>query len=1637
MATTLRDLEYNIDANTKGLQSAIGVISNLQSTLQSLEKSVTAMGAAFAASSQAAATSVTNQAQATAAAAKITNNAQVAQQAALIKTQAQVERLNQRIKDAGGHSLLIANNTRAFNNYEKALKKAAQTGASTAVEAARFQKTLRKSSDDLNFFIKTQRQQTASATAAANAQRRQTNELARQQIAVERLTASLQGTKSGAKGIAVVTQEFDAFRTAMQGPGLDPAQFDAYKNSLRQAMEEARTGTGRAEHSMGNLNERMTDLAKSAQVALGPLSGIASRITAITSLANRSTIAIAGIIGAVIGFGSVMAKAIREGAEFERQFLAIEGVLAATGNQIGLTTREIENIVQSVGDLTLASEAEARDAAASLLTMRNVTKEIFEQSLLAAQGMANIARGDITSQIRRLGRLLEDPANNLKALTESGIFFNAMEERQIKLLQAAGDMAAAHAVIFARLEPVISGAKSETQGLAGAWDALGDTWIQFLQTAADNGGMLSTLTGFIRELNDEVNGWIEGSQVATRVGAAFGNTAKILVGIFKFTITYLDAIVAGFVALAAVKILSTVFGWIRSFQDLTTTLKNLGGAAGKAGSALSVLGKGGAIIGIGIAALEATGRLDDFGRAIGGLFNAIKGGSVRNADVFDFLDRLTGTDQIGNLQRLVSEVQNLDGVFNNLSSTINESQRDAIDTYLDTMVQNLTRLIAIGGEDMFQRGDMGSLLGDLNFAIEDLARGDINQAIESLYHFEQSLKLYADDAEHTAGVVVKLGDAFAYAALHSQDIAEAPALPTIDLITVEDINAALGRFEELRDEFSTFATEGEMLEAQLTAMSSDFGILIDTFNDGALEAGTYNDAQKEVIQTLNNLMAVGTPARRAITDITEATAGFQRETEILRASGDAREELIVTQEALNKAIEANIITTYEQGLNTEMLTDRQRDQIEMMKLLVRIQRQASRVADSQKIIRDTHLQTEALSAQLAIQTQVGLNDEEQAVAIARYNEVQKLQTEGMKEGTGQWALRIEAAEELARAQYALTANTEEQIEGIYREADAANALATAHAFGRQSLEDTALAQEQLNALWQMGLTNASTLTVALNQMDVEQKKVAQSVLDAVEARRKANQDANIAQMLADMERQLELETQIAELGTAGSTEHAVAVARLQQEYTNLTINGLVPTSAAAQRMVDIAGEIARLKGSDDLLNWMDRLAQKTRETIAVQRLELQMLRSTGPETTRLKNIIILLNAAMAAGVANARQYAWAIANLSPAMLSAAATALGLQGALAGVNAQLGAMATADFNAGINAVTEGINALNADTALAEFELGLVGVEEGLAAVALAGEQARVSAEAAIPQLPEGASPEQIQARTDAINQSVDAAKRLADLRNQIKVGNAGASDAASEAEKLAEAHKKAVEALEDQLELQARQYEMIGMTSEQREIALAIAEKEIELARTYGSLLDERAQKELALFTQVQVQAQQLQQMQDFADGLTDAFGGFFETLNEGFMRGEDMGEVFRNALINLITEIQKMVFELLILKRIKDAISGSSGGIAGSLFGAGAAAGGSSAWQASVTGALAGGFAEGGFIKPGTWGIVGEEGEEMAYGGRRGLTVYPNQDGESEGRGPLNIVFNVMSNTPETFRKTEGQVGALLSRVVQRGMRNR
>lgn len=147
----------------------------------------------------------------------------------------------------------------------------------------------------------------------------------------------------------------------------------------------------------------------------------------------------------------------------------------------------------------------------------------------------------------------------------------------------------------------------------------------------------------------------------------------------------------------------------------------------------------------------------------------------------------------------------------------------------------------------------------------------------------------------------------------------------------------------------------------------------------------------------------------------------------------------------------------------------------------------------------------------------------------------------------------------------------------------------------------------------------------------------------------------------------------------------------------------------------------------------------------------------------------------------------------------------------------------------------------------------------------------------------------------------------------------------------------------------------------------------------------------------------IEKTKSLAEDLGLTFASAFEDAIVG-------GRGLSSVLKGLEQDILRIVARKLITEPLGNSISGAMGG--GNAFSS------LGSWFSSL---FSGGFAEGGFIPPGRWGMTGERGPEPVFGGRTGVTVQP---------GGMRVVQN-FSIAGSVDRRTQQQIAAAAARGLQ------
>jgi len=314
------------------------------------------------------------------------------------------------------------------------------------------------------------------------------------------------------------------------------ADIEPYRRKLQQAQAQTNTRLRNVESRYASTTARIgkqsevagskitrafRGAATSATLLHGPLSGIGSRVTAISGSISRGNVAMAGFALTIGAVTYSAYKALAAFQEFETQGIVIENLLRSTGGSSGKTAKDIEDLAQSIASATLASTQGVRKAAGVLLTFRTVAGDAFDRALRAAQDLAATGIGSIETNALQLGKALEDPIQGLSALKRSGVSFSESQKLVITRMLQTGRVAEAQSKILDGVESQVGGA-GNARGLAGAYDTLSQSvdnlLVKWGKQIAEGIRLESTIKG-IASAVDAVNKAAGGGSLEDRLVA--------------------------------------------------------------------------------------------------------------------------------------------------------------------------------------------------------------------------------------------------------------------------------------------------------------------------------------------------------------------------------------------------------------------------------------------------------------------------------------------------------------------------------------------------------------------------------------------------------------------------------------------------------------------------------------------------------------------------------------------------------------------------------------------------------------------------------------------------------------------------------------------------------------------------------------------------------------------------------------------------------------------------------------------------------------------------------------------------------------------------------------------------------------
>lgn len=335
---------------------------------------------------------------------------------------------------------------------------------------------------------------------------------------------------------------------------------DSFAGSLgrvKRELKETSKATEEGGSRWAKYTILMRNMESSAVLAMGPLSGLGSRIRSMSAILTRSSGKFSGwklagvgaIIAVSLGFGKLAAHAIAAGAQLKSLQLRFE---AATGS-FGMGNKRLHETIELAKLLGLEvntlTTSYSRFLAASQGTSLEGEKarKIFEQVARAAAAL-KLESGQVEGIMRALEQMMSKgtiQAEELRGQLGDRLpgAFRIMAEalhvttRELNKMLKAGDIIASEALpLFAqRLEEAVGkNAEKNVTTLSGAINVLKTEWFE-LGTSIDRGLHLSAVAvTMVNLLTSIVDNITIGDVAAAKAAMAFEDAAK---SVTKYRIT--------------------------------------------------------------------------------------------------------------------------------------------------------------------------------------------------------------------------------------------------------------------------------------------------------------------------------------------------------------------------------------------------------------------------------------------------------------------------------------------------------------------------------------------------------------------------------------------------------------------------------------------------------------------------------------------------------------------------------------------------------------------------------------------------------------------------------------------------------------------------------------------------------------------------------------------------------------------------------------------------------------------------------------------------------------------------------------------------------------------------------------------
>ena len=243
---------------------------------------------------------------------------------------------------------------------------------------------------------------------------------------------------------------------------------------LTRAAGKFRVVSDTASQSLRRISKRFTELGQVSAIALGPLSGVSSRLSTINALSGNLSLSLAIGTAGIIAFGFGMFKSVQAATKFERAMIGVQKTtdiasvnlrrlgeqLLILGPTIGVSSSALAEIAKTAGQMGVRGVENLRRFTRTVAILVETTDLTAEQAALKLARLLNITRESV-STIGTLGSVIVALGNNFAATEQQIVDYAVDVARASAIFNTTAAQATALGTALAA-----AGVKSEAGGTA-------------------------------------------------------------------------------------------------------------------------------------------------------------------------------------------------------------------------------------------------------------------------------------------------------------------------------------------------------------------------------------------------------------------------------------------------------------------------------------------------------------------------------------------------------------------------------------------------------------------------------------------------------------------------------------------------------------------------------------------------------------------------------------------------------------------------------------------------------------------------------------------------------------------------------------------------------------------------------------------------------------------------------------------------------------------------------------------------------------------------------------------------------------------------------------------------------------------